>query len=86
MQAVDEARDDVRGREISRLIEKRSDGTPGPDEKEPSYAESVRRYHSRHRREIRALWYGYHEHMRELHARLSREHEEKAMRLLEGEV
>ncbi len=54
-------------------------------EREEMYAESVRRHHERRSKEIRALWYGHHEHMRELHARLSREHEEKAMKLLEGE-
>ena len=53
---------------------------------EEMYADSVRRHHERRRRELQAAWYGFHEHMRELHARLSREHEEKAMKLLEGDI
>lgn len=75
--------DDVREREITRLIQKRSPKDPDPIEREPSYAESVRRYHERQRREIRSLWYGYHEHMRSLHEGLAREHEEKALALLD---
>ncbi len=47
------------------------------------WAASVRRDQERRRRELRAAWYGHHEHMRELHAGLSREHEEKAMKLLD---
>ena len=53
---------------------------------EAMYAESVRRYRERERREIRVLWYGYHCHMQDLHARLASEHERKALTLLEGEA
>ncbi len=34
MQAVDEVRDEVRDRELSRLIERRADNNPDPDELE----------------------------------------------------
>ena len=45
---------DVAERELDRMIERRSDGAPDPDELEPSYAESVRRYREKERREH--LW------------------------------
>ena len=70
-------------KELDNLIEKRSrKGELTPDEQEALYAESVRRHHERRRREVRALWYGYHDHMRGLHERLAAEHASKASALL----
>lgn len=40
--------------ELNRLIERRADKTPDPDEREEFYMESVRRFHDRQRREH--LW------------------------------
>jgi hypothetical protein len=40
--------------ELTRMIERRASKEPDPDELEPSYAESVRRYHDRERQEH--LW------------------------------
>lgn len=51
---------------------------------EALWAESERRHTEKRRRENRAAWYKYHERMREWHARMSREHEAKALALLEG--
>jgi hypothetical protein len=45
---------DVATDQLDKLIERRSDAAPDPDELEPSYAESVRRYHARRRNED--LW------------------------------
>lgn len=44
--------------QLDKLIERRSSSNP-EDELEPSYAESVRRYHARRRKEVRAQWYAY---------------------------
>lgn len=41
--------------DLERLIERRSDNNPGAGERE----ESVRRYHARQRKEVRAQWYAY---------------------------
>ena len=59
--------------DLDRLIERRSRKEPDPDELEPSYAESVRRYNARRRDE--RLWerLRYHEAMLEAHARTFRE-------------
>jgi hypothetical protein len=60
---------------------------PGLEEHlaEPTYAESVRRYHANQEQEMRARWYDFHSAMAELHARLAAEHEEKAEKLLMNE-
>ncbi len=44
--------------ELDRLISKRAsqDRSPGPDELEPGYVESVRRFNARVRAENRAAW------------------------------
>jgi hypothetical protein len=73
-------------RELARMIEKRSPaklGETDPVLEEPGYVESVRRYRERERREMRARWFIFHSDMSELHARLSREHAQKAERLCE---
>lgn len=70
--------------ELDRMIEKRSaKGETDPDELEPGYMESVRRFRERERREIRARWYGFHLDMSELHSRLAAEHTVKAEKLCE---
>lgn len=55
--------------DLDKLIDRRSSSNPDPDELEPSYAESVRRFHARHRNED--LWerLRYHEAMLESHTR-----------------
>ncbi len=74
-------------KELDAFIERRSRRDPTPDELEPSYAESVRRYHSRRRKEIRAEWYAYHadqaERLRRSMTVLVAFHEAKAQQLLE---
>lgn len=47
------------------------------------YAEGVRRFHERERRENRARWYSFHVDMSELHGRLAAEHADKAEKLCE---
>ena len=46
--------------ELDRLISRRQDRRPDPDELEPSYLESVRRFNARVRAENRAAWGEYH--------------------------
>ena len=50
---------------------------------EEMWAASERREKERRKRENAAAWYAFHAHMHELHARLSAEHEAKALALLE---
>lgn len=69
--------------DLDRLIERRAARTPDPDELEPSYAESVRRYHARRRDAARWEWVRYFEHMARCHARLSEEHAARAEALME---
>jgi hypothetical protein len=51
--------------------------------REPSYAESCRIFHERAQAERRQEWIAYHSNLAELHAGLSRDHEQKARQLLE---
>jgi len=88
MEAVDEVRDDVRDRELSRLIERRAESNPDPAELEPGYVESVRAHNARRSEEMRAAWCEYHQlqaarHRGILEALVSY-HERRAMEL--GEI
>ena len=51
-------------KELDAFIERRAKSTPDPDELEPSYAESVRRYREKERREH--LWQRLRFHERQL--------------------
>ncbi len=53
---------------------------------EDLWAESCAAERERIRQQNQAAWYAHHEHMRELHEGLAREHEAKAAALLEGEA
>ncbi len=81
----DEVRDDVRDRELSRLIERRAESNPDPDELEPGYVESVQRFNARRREENRAAWCEYHRQQAERHRgileALVSYHERRAMEL-----
>ncbi len=63
---------------------------PVPDELEPGYVESVRRFNARQRAENRAAWRQYHrgqaERLRRNLQDLITHHETEAEKLLEGEV
>jgi len=69
--------------ELDRLISRRAsqDRRQDPCELEPSYAESVRRYHSRRRKEIAAAWFAHFCRMAENHARISEDYERRAEEL-----
>jgi hypothetical protein len=57
---VDVARTEAADAELVRMIERRSrKGEVDPDELEPSYMESVRRYNAKKREENRAAWCEY---------------------------
>jgi len=57
--------------ELDRLVRQRAseDRRPDPDETEPGYVESVRRYKARRRREMRAAWVSFHQDQAERHRR-----------------
>ncbi len=80
--------DDVRDRELSRLIERRAESNPDPDELEPGYVESVRRHNACRREESRQSWADFHARqaasLRQTLERLIGEHERKAMNLRKG--
>jgi intergrase/recombinase len=73
-------------RQLAALIERRASREPDPDELEPSYAESVRRYHEGWRRANRLAWIEFHrdqaERLRRTMTSLIAEHEAKAQALL----
>lgn len=75
--------------ELDRLISRRAhqDRRADPDELEPSYAASVRRYNAAREAERRALWADFHAEQAERLRRTSTEliafHEAKAAQLLE---
>jgi hypothetical protein len=72
--------------ELNRLISKRAsqDRRPDPDEVEPGYVESVRRFNARRREEIRAAWCEHHQgqaaRLRAVLEELVAGHEEQAER------
>ena len=70
---------------IDALIERRtvSDASGKQQELEDLWAVSEQRDRERRRRENRALWYEFHMRLHETHARNSKEHEVKALTLLE---
>ena len=76
--------------DLDRLISKRAsqDRRPDPDELEPGYVESVRRFNARVRAENRAAWCEYHrgqaERLRASLVRLVEFHEEQAAKLQKG--
>jgi hypothetical protein len=72
--------------ELDRLIERRSrKGEMTPDEEEYLWQTSVQRHAAKLREAARVEWTLYHEHMSELHLRLSQEHAQKAERLCEDD-
>ena len=65
------------------MIEKRArKGEADPDEQEELWKESLRGHHERARKENQARWYAFHLDMCELHARLSRDHEQRVVSVL----
>jgi hypothetical protein len=72
---------------IDAFIALRSRREPDPDEREPSYAESVRRYHAAQDAARRAEWAAYHEaqaeRLRRTLERLVAVHEVQARKLAE---
>jgi len=75
--------------DLDRLIERRSRQNGQERPEEDMYAASVRRYHSRRRKEMAAQWYAYHadqaERLRRNLEGLIAHHEAEAEKLLEGE-
>jgi hypothetical protein len=67
--------------QIDAFIERRSRQSPEQRPEEVMYAESVRRYHRRRRKEIAALWFAHFCRMAENHARISEDYERRAEEL-----
>jgi hypothetical protein len=84
---MDVARADTVDAEFGRLISKRAsqDRRPDPDEIEPSYVESVRRFNARREQEMRAAWCEHHQgqaaRLRTTLEALIASHEEQAERV-----
>lgn len=74
---------DVATEQLDRLIERRAGKEPDPDELEPSYAESVQRFHAHRRQQNRALWYAYFANLAD--CLRADEYERRAAALLERE-
>lgn len=89
---MDVARADTVDLELDRMISKRAsaDRTPDPDEREPSYAESVRRFNTRRRAANREAWVNFHRLQAQRHRRnledLITHHETQAARLCESKA
>jgi hypothetical protein len=69
--------------DLDRLIERRASREPDPDELEPTYAESVRRFNARRQNQYRWEWVRYFDRMARNHARLAEEHAARAEALME---
>lgn len=74
---------EIADRELERMIERRAPTESDPDEMEPSYAESVRRFNARRREENRALWSEYFDHLASSLRARADEYEQRAEQLLE---
>ncbi|CAA9455698.1 MAG: hypothetical protein AVDCRST_MAG58-1438 [uncultured Rubrobacteraceae bacterium] len=84
---MDVARTEAADAELARMIERRSrKGEVDPDELEPFYMESVRRYNAHRREEMRAAWCEHHQgqavRLRAVLEFLIREHERNAEKYL----
>jgi hypothetical protein len=77
---------EVAEKQINAFIERRADRGPEPDELEPSYGESVRRYHERRRKELRAEWYCYFCRLAESLRSRAAEYDRRAEDLMEEEA
>jgi len=69
MEVIGIRSDEAVDAELDRLISKRAsqDTRPDPDELEPGYVESVRRFNARIREENRRAWCEYHRQQAERH-------------------
>jgi hypothetical protein len=83
IEALDTVAGEAAEKQIDAFIERRANREPDPDELEPSYAESVRRYHERQRKEVRALWYAYFCRLAESLRSRAAEYDRRAEALLE---
>ena len=72
--------------QLDKLIERRSSSNLDPDELEPSYAESVRRFNARRREVNRWEWIKFYDRLARNHARLSEEHAARAEKLLKEDA
>jgi hypothetical protein len=83
---VDVARTEAADAELMRMIERRSrEGEEDPDELEPLYMESVRRYNARRREENRRAWCGYFERLAARLRARAEEYDHRAQALLEDQ-
>jgi hypothetical protein len=90
VQSVDVMRGEMVEKELDAMIERRAwEGDVDPDEIEPGYVESVRRFNARREQEMRAAWCDHHQGQAArltatLEALIAR-HEEQAAKLMEDQ-
>jgi len=88
VEALDVNRGEHAEGQLVRFIDHRARQNGEQRPEEVMYAESVRVYHARRRKEKAALWYGYHmdqaERLRRSMTALAEHHERQATNLLEG--
>ena len=81
---MDVARTEAAHVELTRMIERRSrKGDVDPEELEPLYMESIRRYNARRREENRRAWCGYFERLAARLRARAEEYDHRAQALLE---
>ena len=81
---MDIARGEMVEKELNAMIERRSrKGEVDPDELEPFYMESVRRYNVRRREENRLLWCDYFSHLAGSLRTRAEEYDHRAQALME---
>jgi hypothetical protein len=67
--------------ELNRFIDRRAEKNGRARPEEVVYAESVRRYNARQRKETRAAWFAHFCRMAENHARISEDYQRRAEEL-----
>jgi hypothetical protein len=80
---MDAAKAEAVESELDRIIERRAREERDSAPVEEAWRDSTRRHSEQRREELGAAWYGYHEHMKEVHSMLARQHEIEALKLLE---
>lgn len=72
--------------DLDRLIERRSRQNGNPERPaEAAWAESVRRYNAKNRKQIRREWYAYFRRIAESLRRRAEEYDQRAEALMEGQ-
>jgi hypothetical protein len=79
------ARGEIAEKQLDAFIERRSRHNP-EREREEMYMESVRRYHARNRKQIRAEWYAYFRRIADSLRARAEEYDQRAEALMEEQT